>query len=97
MFVSVCVRETRREKERERKGETEKNRNVHKHVVILLTLLSRVTYSEYRDIPPEASKVKCQRHVIWHVWESNQQPSDYQPDSLTVQPQRERDRQGERG
>ena len=52
-------------------------------------LLSRETYSNYRDIPPEASRVKClaQGHnVIWLGQESNWRPSDYQPDSFTVQP-----------
>ena len=51
--------------------------------------LSRATYSKCRDIPPKASRVKClaQGHnVIWHGRESNWQPSDYQPDSLTAQP-----------
>ena len=32
---------------------------VHLHLVIYQTLLSRATYSKYRDIPPEASRVKC--------------------------------------
>ena len=41
--------------------------------------LSRATYSKYRDILPEARRVKClaQGHnVICHGPESNQQPSD---------------------
>ena len=43
-------------------------------------LLSRATYSKYRDIPPKASRVKylAQGHnVILHGRETNQQPSDY--------------------
>ena len=50
---------------------------------------ARVTYSKYRDMPPEASRVKClaQGHnVSWHDRELNWQPSDYLPDSLTAQP-----------
>ena len=46
------------------------------NLVIYQTLSSRATY---RDIPPEASKVKClfQGHnVILHGQESNRQPSD---------------------
>ena len=42
-------------------------------------LLSRVTYSKYRDILPEASRVKCPAqgyNVILHSRESNQQLSD---------------------
>ena len=47
------------------------------------------TYSKYRDIPPEASRVKClaQGHnIILHGGESNRQPSDSYPDSLSAQP-----------
>ena len=39
--------------------------------------------------PPEASRGKClarEHNVIWHSRESNWQPSDYKPDSLTSQP-----------
>ena len=32
---------------------------IHLHLVISQTLLSTATYSKYRDIPPEASRVKC--------------------------------------
>ena len=52
----------------------------HLHLNIYQSLLSRATYSKYRDIPPEASRVKClaQGHsVILHEGESIQQPSDY--------------------
>ena len=59
------------------------------HLVIQQMLFSRGTYSKYRDILPEASRVKClaQGHnVIWRSRELIRQPSDYQPDSLTTQP-----------
>ena len=32
---------------------------LHLHLVIWQTLLSGAIYSKYRDIPPEASRVKC--------------------------------------
>ena len=40
---------------------TEKGLTLHLHLVIQQTLLSRATYSKYRDILPEASRVKCQQ------------------------------------
>ena len=44
------------------------------------TLLSRATYSKYRDIHPKASRVKClaQKHnIILHGRESIRQSSDF--------------------